>query len=58
MPKMALCWGVISPLTGTSDTTFFERLVDESFLPEGSYVFVDKGYASARNRDILTQQKP
>ncbi len=47
--------GHITP-AGTSDTTEFERLVNESFLPEGSYVFADKGYASARNRDILIQR--
>ena len=47
--------GHITP-AGTSDTTELERVIDELGLPEGSYVFADKGYASARNRDILIQR--
>jgi transposase, IS5 family len=40
-----------------SDTGELERLVDSVRLRKGAYVFADKGYTSARNRDVLYDRK-
>ena len=48
--------GHVTP-ANTADTTEFERLVHESHLPEGSIILADKGYASEKNRTILTDHK-
>jgi IS5 family transposase len=48
--------GHITP-ANTADTTEFEKLVNESRPPEGSIVLADKGYASEKNRTVLTNKK-
>jgi len=48
--------GHITPAS-TADTTELERIITESHLPEGSFVFADKGYASDKNRSILADNK-
>ena len=48
--------GHVTP-ANTADTTEFEKLVSESRLPEGSIILADKGYASEKNRAILTDNK-
>lgn len=44
--------GHVTP-ANVADTTEFERLINESRLPEGSIVLADKGYASEKNRTLL-----
>jgi len=48
--------GHVTP-ANTADTTEFKKLVNESRLPEGSIILADKGYASEKNRAILTDNK-
>ena len=48
--------GHVTP-ANTADTTEFEKLVNESRLPEGSLILADKGYASEKNRTILTNHQ-
>jgi len=48
--------GHVTP-ANRADTTEFERLVDELNLPEGAMVLADKGYASEKNRSVLTDRK-
>lgn len=40
----------------TADTTEFEQLLQEADIPEGTFVLADKGYASEKNRAILTER--
>ncbi len=40
-----------------SDTGELEKLVTDSHLPEKARVYADKGYTSAKNREILKNQK-
>ena len=48
--------GHVTP-ANTADTAEFKKLVNESRLPEGSIILADKGYASEKNRAILTDNK-
>ncbi len=47
--------GHITPAS-TADTTELERIINESGIPEGSFVLADKGYASDKNRSILADK--
>ncbi len=40
-----------------SDTGEFERLVDSISVDDGAYIYADKGYTSAHNRDVLHERK-
>ena len=51
-----LLGGHVTP-ANHSDTGELERLVDSVRLRRGAYVFADKGYTSARNRDVLHERK-
>lgn len=40
-----------------SDMNQLEKVIDESNIPEGSDLLTDKGYASANNREMVTEKK-
>lgn len=48
--------GHVTP-ANTSDTTELEQLIEEADIPDGSFVFADKGYASEKNRGVLINKK-
>lgn len=48
--------GHVTP-ANTADTTELERLINESHLPEGSFVLADKGYTSEKNRAVLADKR-
>jgi hypothetical protein len=47
MVSPRLCRGICN-FCQYPDTTELEQLVEESNIPEGSFIFTDKGYASER----------